>query len=325
MAYGYQVTPSEPSPDDTYKPVERGVRNRESNKDESASATTGLLPAKSFSSKDSVRTGRLLYIGAVITALIVAGFSVLASQIHRFEPNIEWIGVSTPVSCDLVTEDARSVENAFAINLRNSKQLSFPQAKAIDVVWQLLVGAGGRFVMAWLSYRAFLDGLTRIMEYSAVPYNLHASMVFSAPSLLALKHAVKTLFTIRGSRGKFFLLWLVISSVYVLAFPSLISATAGYVQPASASYTMPDGNFVTQNSNELTSCFVVPAGASIGLENGAIIPGPPISVFDAVDNSNNITIDNAVVLPEFNQIYPKISQTYPEFSSLLNGKIDLGE
>ena len=71
--------------------------------------------------------------------LIAVGFGVLVRQVYNFEPGLDLTGVSQQAPCDLVMGEG-SFENAFVINLRSSRQLSFNQVKAIDVAWQLLAG-----------------------------------------------------------------------------------------------------------------------------------------------------------------------------------------
>lgn len=81
--------------------------------------------------------------------------------------------------------------------------------------------------MAWISYKVFMDGLTRITEQSPISYNLYACLTFSTTSLFSTYYALKAVFFSKGWRSKCFLLWFGISTIYVLGFPTLISATAG--------------------------------------------------------------------------------------------------
>ena len=94
--------------------------------------------------------------------------------------------LSKTASCHLATRTNGPVESALIIDLRSHSHLSFTKAKAIDVMWQLLVGAGGRFLMGWISYIIFMDGLTRLMENTPISFNLHAALTFSRPSLLGI-------------------------------------------------------------------------------------------------------------------------------------------
>ena len=45
-------------------------------------------------------------------------------------------------------QNGSAFQHAFTIDLRGSSELTFPQTKAVDIIWQLVVGMGGRLVMA---------------------------------------------------------------------------------------------------------------------------------------------------------------------------------
>lgn len=132
--------------------------------------------------------------------------------------------------------------------------------------------------MVLVAYKIFMDGLARLMEDSAVSYQLYASLTFSTTSLLSTGRAIKGVMYMKGWRGKVFLAWFATSSIYVLGFPTLISATAGYVKPSTAGFKMADSTFLTPASSALRSCYVVHDGALIGLQNGTVVQGPPVYV-----------------------------------------------
>ena len=74
--------------------------------------------------------------------------------------------------------------------MRGATHLTFTQAKAIDVIWQLFVGAGGRVVMAWIAYKVFMDGLARQLEGTPMSYQLYASMIFDTNSLFSVWYVI---------------------------------------------------------------------------------------------------------------------------------------
>ena len=120
----------------------------------------------------------------LLTFVIVVGLSVLASDIWYFLLGAQRFDLlCKSVSCDLQVRSGSSIKGAFTINTRGATHLTFTQAKAIDVIWQLFVGAGGRFVMAWIAYKGFMDGLTRQLEGTPMSYRLYASMIFDTNSL----------------------------------------------------------------------------------------------------------------------------------------------
>lgn len=274
---------------------------------------TSRLPPKTLPPQTTTRVVRQLFWTGALAVVIIIGLSVLISGIPSFLPNTNSYDLDSRVSCDLSTAQGGKLQNAFTLNLRGATQLSFTEAKAIDVIWQLFVGAGGRFWLAWVSYRVFMDGLTRLMEQSPVSYNLYASLTFSTTSIWSTYYALKAVFFSRGWRKKLFLLWFGLATTYVLGFPTLMSATAGYVSPSTAGFKMSDGIFLTPDSDSLRTCYSVDDGALIGQTNNTIAEGPPVSVFNAFNNWDS---DRSTFKP-----WPggsNFNTTYPLYASLLN-------
>lgn len=278
--------------------------------------STSRLPPKNLPLRTKSQVVRTLFWTGAIAVGLIAGISVLASDLFYFLPYTDSLQIKGGVSCDLRTGQAGTLQDAFTLNLRASTHLSFTEAKAIDVIWQLFVGAGGRFWLAWISYKVFMDGLARLTEKSPISYNLYASLTFSTTTLWTTYFALKGVFFAKGWRCKFFLLWFGISTLYVLGFPTLMSATAGYVIPSTSGFQMSDGVFLTPDSESLTSCFEVHDGALIGLTNETIAQGPPVSQYNAMyPNTSDISKPfDSLGIPSFNK-------SYPLFASLLNCKI----
>ena len=265
---------------------------------------------------------RSLVLWGIASAFFIICLSLLSSMIQTSRPRFRYAASAfESASCDLTTTGGVTVENAFTIDVRGGARLSFTAAKAIDVIFQLCVGAGGRFLLGWIAYKSFMDGLTRLLETTPISFNLYADMTFTTASLNAVWQALKAVFRIRGVRGKFFLTWFIISTLYVLGFQTIISATAGYVQPSTARLQMPDGVLLEGQSSNLTSCFDVRDGDKIGLKVDASIPGPPVSRYDLITllseypPTNPFTNQDSfktkgVFLGDFNE-------TYPQYADLL--------
>lgn len=185
-----------------------------------------------------------------------------------------WIGDDQSVSCDLTTPSDSKVEKAFEINLRSAQQLSFAEAKLVDVLWDLFVGQGGRLLMAWAAYRVFMDGLVSLMETTPVSHDLYVALVFETTTLWTTWKATKALVKSKNWRSRAFVFWFCLATIYTLSFTTLMSAATGYVTPSKAGYTLPNGDFVMPNSEKLKNCFVLEAGALIGETNGTVVDGP---------------------------------------------------
>lgn len=267
--------------DDTFELLEQsqtGQRSNRSTINESMIKSTSILPAKQLPLRSATQTVRSTFWVGCLAAAIITALSIVASKIANYMPDTSFFSLNGQVSCDLMFQNGSAFQHAFTIDLRGSSELTFPQAKAIDIVWQLFLGMGGRLVMAVVSYKVFMDGLARIMEDSAVSYQLYASLTFSTISLFTTGRAIRGVIYTKGWRGKVFLAWFAVSSIYVLGFPTLISATGGYLKPSTAGFKIDDATFLTPDSPALKSCYQVNEGALIGLQNGTIVQGPQVYV-----------------------------------------------
>ena len=236
--------------------------------------STRALPPKTIR---RYRTKRSIIINSTIVSVLIVVFGLLIWISEILIPRSDGVSVTSDDSCDLATANG-GMQSAFTINLRCQGHLNFVEAKTIDVVWDLFVGQGGRALIGWISYKVFMDGLLRVMEQSTVSYALYASMAFEPNSLMSIWNSMRALSKTKGWRSKALIVWFSVSTIYVLAFSTLISAGSGYVTPSSAGFMMYDGSFVTAGSDTLTACFNLTDGALIGRLNGTIVPGPQYRV-----------------------------------------------
>ena len=244
---------------------------------------TTRLPPKPLPGRQQYRSLVLATLIAILNLIVLA---VLIAHIKYLLPPTDWsgYGIDLPgTSCDLVNnKNATRWQSTFQINLRGAAHLSFAQAKIIDLVFDLIIGQGGRLLLAAVSYIVFMDALVRSLETTAISHNLYASLVFSSTSLIATWRASKAVFFTPGWRAKLYLTWCALAMVYVLAFPTLIESMTGYVNPSSAGFQLANGQFVTSDSDDLKSCFNVTAGLLLGFDkNDTKAIGPPAHVFDA--------------------------------------------
>ncbi|KAL8693857.1 MAG: hypothetical protein Q9224_003677 [Gallowayella concinna] len=225
-------------------------------------------------------------LATAITILNIVALGLLIGYIKHLLPYTDWDGYGiqlTGTSCDLVNnQNSTRWQSAFQINLRGAAHLTFAQAKFSDLLFDLLVGQGGRLLLAAISYICFMDALLRSMEITPVSYQLYASLVFSSTSILATWQAIRAVFSTKGWRPKMYLIWCALAMIYVLAFPTLIESVTGYVSPSSAGFNLNNGQIITLDSDDLRSCFNVTNATMFGFENyNTQVLGPAAHVFDA--------------------------------------------
>jgi len=107
-------------------------------------------------------------------------------------------------------------------------ELAFSTVKIIDIIWDVVVGRGGQAVLAGASYIIFSKCLLRIMERESVSYGTFEVIGFQTASASTIFKLTRDYLTNHGFRARLAVACIVISSIYVVAFPTLVSAMTGY-------------------------------------------------------------------------------------------------
>ena len=274
MAAGSEFDNDKSANDELIDHEQNSTTQRKDFADDDCVKSSLRLPAKALPPRRSLLPFAVTAVGAF--GLII-GMILLLHYLPDLLPDTKSY-LSGPnkdgVSCDLTTSNGSKVELAFMINLRSSQQLSFSEAKMIDVVWDLFIGQGGRLLMAWAAYRVFMDALVSLMETTSVSYDVYSTLVFDTTSLLSTWLATKALIKSGSWRSRIFMLWFCLATFYILSFPTLMGAATGYVNPSSPTYSMDGGSLVTASASNLTACVTLVNGEMIGERNGTIIIGP---------------------------------------------------
>ena len=146
-------------------------------------------------------------------------------------------------------------QKMFGINIRLGGTLSYEQAKAIDVAWDLVLGQGGRVLQAYLLYRVALDALTCLMERSAVPFHLYANVSLSWPtSWDGFWSIARVVFRRHRWQSGIVTAWLLLSTIHVFGFVLLWESATGYINPSRQYYQLNNGALIKQTSSNLESC-----------------------------------------------------------------------
>ncbi|KAJ4305806.1 hypothetical protein N0V90_001338 [Kalmusia sp. IMI 367209] len=112
--------------------------------------------------------------------------------------------------------------------------MTFTQVKVIDITWDLLVGRGGQMLLAWVNYRVFNEWLLYHMEMHRTSYKMYTAVAFQTTTLGTLGVLGKEFLAFGEGTWKRFFRWLAVlcmllSTLYVLAFPTLMAAMTGYI------------------------------------------------------------------------------------------------
>lgn len=182
--------------------------------------------------------------------------------------------------CD-VSPEFTSWSTLFQINGR-SAHLSFSAVKLIDIAWDLLVGRVGQFVLATISYHVFSMALLRVTEEHAVSYDLFATLTLESPGLGTVYETASAVFRQKHWRSIAMIVWMALAAAYVLAFPTLLSASTSYVSATTTNVRLNDETTKPLSSFIDTACFVFRNTTGIHNSSGIDVPDPwfvPLSNF----------------------------------------------
>lgn len=129
--------------------------------------------------------------------------------------------------------------------------MTFTQVKVIDVAWDLIIGRGGQLLLAWVNYRVFNEWLVYHMEQHLTSYKLYAAVAFETTTMGTLGVLAKewlAIGTAKTASKKLFrwlaMLSMVLSTLYVLSFPTLMAAMTGYIAKSEPYVLDADQNLI---------------------------------------------------------------------------------
>lgn len=163
------------------------------------------------------------------------------------------------------------IKNIFQITLGFGR-MSFPTAKLIDVFWDVMVGRGGQGVLIAIAYRVFTNALTRLMEDSAVSYRTFTSLTFETATVATIFGLARDFSTNATSRAKLSIFWIILSSIWIAAFPTYTSAMTGYASNVGEYITDRNKALIPYNDVQLLD-YIIHDGWRIGLGGKHLVLG----------------------------------------------------
>lgn len=110
----------------------------------------------------------------------------------------------------------------------------FWKAKLIDTMWDLFVARGMQFIAGWVSYRALSSTMLHALETSPVPYDTFIGIGLNGPSIVGAYSVLKGLGRFRKRRFALLFADASLSMTYVIALPTLLTASSGYISTSAA-------------------------------------------------------------------------------------------
>ncbi|OJD29615.1 uncharacterized protein BKCO1_7600019 [Diplodia corticola] len=197
---------------------------------------------------------------AATASYLLVGFVVALPLVFIGLPRLSIVRFGACMDGNFRMSDINSpfdVRTAFAVSLGFGR-LEFAVAKGIDVVFDLVVGRGGQFLLAWLTYPVFTRALLCSMETRSASYDYFAAMAFETVSVSTMAQISQNMTRRekgkRSSRNAFVCVGLLFASLYVLSFPTLASAATGYSTSQEPQMTLKGGQNTTASWAKFAAC-----------------------------------------------------------------------
>ncbi|KAF2848402.1 hypothetical protein T440DRAFT_556724 [Plenodomus tracheiphilus IPT5] len=166
--------------------------------------------------------------------------------------------------------DYFSKSGFFQITLGHG-QLSFTQAKVIDVAWDIVCGRGGQVVVAFVSWRVFANYVTTSMEVAPVTFSTYRTVFLQNESMFtAIPRLLRDFTRRRGLHSKVAMAFMIATMFFIWSFPSFASSMTGYSGNVKAYIQDDDSNYIPFNTFR-RPLFIVHDGDRIGENKDYIV------------------------------------------------------
>ncbi|CAO2654126.1 Nn.00g108590.m01.CDS01 [Neocucurbitaria sp. VM-36] len=164
--------------------------------------------------------------------------------------------------------------------------LTFTQAKAIDIIWDVVFGRGGQGLLALISWRVFANYVTTSMEVMPVTFGTYRTVFLQNESLLVgIPRMVRDFTRRHRLHSKIAMVFMIMTMAFVLAFPTFGSAMTGYSGNVGAYVADTDSQLIPFQDFRF-ALYVIHDGWRIGIEGleGEYIVSSPSDVAPVLGN-----------------------------------------
>ncbi|KAI1386794.1 uncharacterized protein F4822DRAFT_411246 [Hypoxylon trugodes] len=163
---------------------------------------------------------------------------------QSFEPTNSACRSDNSFNCNISTYDVWTASGFFEVDI-GFGDLTFTQAKVIDVSWDMVIGRGGQTLMAFISWRAFADYVTTSMEFAPITYTMFFVVFLQdEPSILSTFRVARIFLSGRKLKSKVAMIFMISSMLFLLGFPTFAGAITGYTTIVEAFVPDYDGRYI---------------------------------------------------------------------------------
>ncbi|KAK3374725.1 hypothetical protein B0H63DRAFT_480813 [Podospora didyma] len=173
-------------------------------------------------------------------------------------------------------------------------ELTFTQAKVIDVIWDVVFGRVGQAILAFFSWKAFSMYSKAFMGTGSLTYDTFWAIIMqNGPSLRSTVHVIRDFATRKALQSKLAMAFIVSSMLFILGFPTLASSMSGYASNTGAFVADMEGTLVPF-ARFIPVAYVIHDGWRVNLTGDYIVPyvDSPVSRSGPIFGYNNRFYNN---------------------------------
>ena len=162
---------------------------------------------------------------------------------------------------------------------------SLSSVKFIDAAWDLGVGRGGQILLGLMWYLVAADTIVAAMEVSAMPTRLFRAVTISGSHGWTFLHALHAICLRRAGKRTLLIVGLVFGSLWVLAWPTIMSLLTGYVSLTEPYFKLHGDSLVPYKSflGGKKRALVIHDGHRIGLKRDVTLHEDVGNIYLAID------------------------------------------
>ncbi|CAI6339998.1 unnamed protein product [Periconia digitata] len=161
-------------------------------------------------------------------------------------------------------------------------RLSFGQAKAIDVCWDIIIGRGGQAALAYISWRTFAYYVTTSMEVAPITYSSFRTIfVETSPGIYSTARLIRDFTTRKGLHSRIAMIFIIYSAILTLLFSTLASAMTGYTVNNISQMRDYQSNSVNFTQFKIL-LYTIHDGDRVGLTRDFLVTSNPMQDYEPV-------------------------------------------
>lgn len=140
-------------------------------------------------------------------------------------------------------------------------------------VWQV-VGRGFQAVLALIAYKVTTKSLMMSMEQVSVPIETFEAVTLQDSSFVAFYKQLHSFLAVRGWRHQLRIAWIILSTLFIVAFPTLASAMTGYA-PLTDAFLRAQDELLIPFTSYRQIHYIVHDADRIGLDKPLVLTNVP--------------------------------------------------